>query len=243
MKYLYLLIFCLINFILPSSKKITIYLVGGSTMQKYNEEETPMRGWGQYLASFFDDKVELVNKAIGGRSTRTFIEEERWKWIVDHLQKDDWVFIQFGHNDQSTNPARHTSPEDYRKNLIMFINEVKSKKANPVLLTPITMRIFDKNEEVKNGLGVYPDIVREVAATSKIPLIDLNKKTSEYVSQLGNEASKDLYMWLQPGEHPKYPQGLKDNTHLQKAGAIKFASLAVEEIKNLNLKPLVKHLE
>lgn len=202
-----------------------------------------MRGWGQYLSAHFKENVSVVNKAIGGRSTRTFIEEERWQWIVDRLKKDDWVFIQFGHNDQSTNPTRHTSPEDYRKNLIKFIEDVKGKKANVVLLTPITMRLFDEDGNVKNGLGVYPEIVREVATLYKIPMIDLNEKTSNQIAALGDERSKALYMWLAPDQHPKYPEGLKDNTHLQKKGAAKFASLAVEGIKELDLKPLVKNLK
>lgn len=239
------LIVCLlmVSFIFPGQKNLTIYLAGDSTMQTYKEAETPMRGWGQYLGEFFKDNVTVVNKAIGGRSTRTFIEEGRWQSILGELEQGDWVFIQFGHNDQSTNPARHTTPEDYRANLIKFVKDARSKKAHPLLLTSITMRIFGEDGEVRNGLGVYPEITREVAKALNVPLIDLNKKSSLYVRGLGKEASKEVYMWLEPGEHKKYPDGLQDNTHLQEPGALKIAELAAKGIRELKLKPLTKYLK
>lgn len=240
-----LLILCLLlaSFTFPAKEEITIYLAGDSTMQSYNESETPMRGWGQYLGRFFDEDVKVVNKAIGGRSTKTFINENRWQGIVDELQKGDWVFIQFGHNDNSSKPERHTTPEDYRINLRKFVNEVRTKKANPVLLTSITMRRFDEQGKVNTAIGPYPDITREVASEMKVPLIDLNRKTGDYVQALGEEEAKKLYMWLEPGDHPKYPDGLKDDTHMQQLGALKVAELAVEGIRELKLKPLVKNLK
>jgi lysophospholipase L1-like esterase len=226
----------------PSKKKITLYLAGDSTMQVYKEEETPMRGWGQYFSEHFTEKVAVVNQAIGGRSTKTFLSEGRWQGILDQLQKGDWVFIQFGHNDGSNKPERYTSPEDYRKNLIRFVEEARAKKAHPVLLTSICMRRFDEAGNVVNGIGPYPDITRELAQELQVPLIDLHQKTSQYVASLGEEASKSAYMNLQPGEHPKYPDGLQDNTHLREPGARKVAQLAAEGIRELALKPLIKYL-
>lgn len=241
-KFLFLSLL-LMSFAFPAEKQIAIYLAGDSTMQTYKESETPMRGWGQYLGQFFTDDVVVVNKAIGGRSTRTFIAENRWQGIVGKLRKGDWVFIQFGHNDNSRNPARHTTPEDYRANLRKFVKDTRAKKANPVLLTSITMRKFDEQGKIVNGLGVYPEITREVAQELKVPLIDLNEKTAKYVESLGDEQSKKLYMWLAPGQHPKYPDGVKDDTHMQEPGARKVAELAVEGIKELKLKPLVRELK
>ncbi|MCC9135579.1 rhamnogalacturonan acetylesterase [Pontibacter silvestris] len=238
-----LLCLLLVSFSFPAKKKITIYMAGDSTMQTYKESETPMRGWGQYLAEFFTDDVTVKNKAIGGRSTRTFISENRWQRIMDELQKDDWVFIQFGHNDNSSKPERHTTPEDYRNNLRKFVDEVRAKDANPVLLTSITMRKFDKQGVVQTAIGKYTDITREVAREMNVPMIDLNRKTGDYVQSLGAEEAKKLYMWLEPGEHPKYPEGLKDNTHMKEEGAKKVAELAVEGIKELKLKPLVSYLK
>lgn len=233
----------LVGFTFSGNEKVTLFLAGDSTMQRYEEHETPMRGWGQYLQEFFDEKVKVQNKAIGGRSTRTYIEEGRWQGIMDQVKADDYIFIQFGHNDQSSKPERYTSPEDYRTNLIKFLTEVKAKKANPVLLTPITMRVFKEDGTVRNGLGVYPGIVRKVAEEMGVAMIDLNKKTTRYVESLGDEASKEIYMWLKAGEYPKYPEWLQDNTHLREAGARKYAEMATESIRELKLKPLVKHLK
>ena len=238
-----LLCLLFLGFSTPPERKLRIFLAGDSTMQTYKEEETPMRGWGQYFSGCFNENVQVVNKAIGGRSSRSFIEQNRWQEIVDQLQAGDWVFIQFGHNDGSSKPERYTSPEDYRKNLIRFIKDVQTKKANPVLLTSISMRVFDEEGKVRNGLGAYPQIAREVAQSQRVPLIDLNVKTTDYINSIGDEASKKAYMWLSPGEHTKYPEGLQDNTHLRETGARKVAEMAAEGIKELKLKPLVKHLK
>lgn len=240
-----ILLLCLLlaAFSLPQKKKLRIYLAGDSTMQTYKEEETPMRGWGQYFGLLFNEEVEVVNKAIGGRSTKSFLAEGRWQAIVDQLQKGDWVFIQFGHNDQSIKPERYTSPEDYRANLTRFVQEVRAKKALPVLLTSISMRKFDEAGKVVNGLGVYPGITREVAAALQVPLLDLNAKTSQYIESLGAEASKEMYMHLAAGEHSKYPEGLQDNTHLREAGARKVAALAAESIREQKLRPLQRYLK
>lgn len=243
--YLILCVICvlLLSFVAPEKKKLNIYLVGDSTMQTYREDETPMRGWGQYFHRFFTDDVQVHNKAIGGRSSRSFMEEGRWQAIVDQLKPGDWVFIQFGHNDGSSKPERYTAPEDYRKYLMRYVKESRAKKANPVLLTSISMRRFDENGHVVNGLGEYPAITREVAEELQVPLIDLNKKTAQHIGLLGEEAAKALYMWLEPGDHPKYPDGLQDNTHLREPGALEVAQMAAAEIRRQKIKPLKKYLK
>lgn len=233
-----ILFLCLTSFAFTPKKKVTIFLAGDSTMQMYNEEETPMRGWGQYFQELFCSEVRVVNKAIGGRSTKSFIAEGRWQSLLEEVEKGDWIFIQFGHNDGSNKPERYTSPEDYQRNLIFFIEEAREKKVHPVLLTSISMRRFDEDGKVVNGLGVYPDLTRQVARKLRVPLIDLNAATSQYIASLGEEASKESFMWLAPGEHPKYPDGLEDNTHLRESGAREVARLAAEGIRNLQLKPL-----
>ena len=225
----------------PRKQPVRIFMAGDSTMQTYNEEKTPMRGWGQVLPRFFNEQVIIENRAIGGRSTKTFISEDRWQKLVDQLQKGDWVFIQFGHNDASSRPERYTSPDDYRANLVRFVKDARAKGAKPVLFTPIAMRRF-KDGQFTDGHGQYPGKVREVARELNVPLIDLTEKTNQRITQLGEEATARLFMNLEPGEHPAYPDGLKDNTHLQEEGALMVAALAVEGIRELKLKPLVSHL-
>ena len=126
---------------------ITIYLAGDSTCADKLPEKRPETGWGEMLQQYFDpSKVEVENHAQNGRSTKTFISEGRWQAIVDKLKKGDYVFVQFGHNDESKEKGeRYTPPEDFRRNLLQFIADVRAKNANIVLLTPVMRRKFDKD--------------------------------------------------------------------------------------------------
>ena len=120
--------------------------------------------------------VARVRSGQNGRSTRTFISEGRWQTIVDALKPGDYVFIQFGHNDESKEKVdRYTPPADYRNNLIKFVSEVRAKKATPVLLTPVRRRRFDKDGRLQDTHGEYPDIVRSVATEYRVVLIDMHR--------------------------------------------------------------------
>jgi lysophospholipase L1-like esterase len=155
---------------------ITVYLAGDSTMAEKLPEKRPETGWGEALQQFFEPaKVRIENHAKNGRSTRTFIEEKLWQGIIDKLKKGDFVFIEFGHNDAAKDRSdRYTPPEDYRKNLVRFITEVRDKQATPVLLTPVMRRRFDKDGKCQDSHGQYPDIVRAVASENRAPLIDMH---------------------------------------------------------------------
>src|SRR6476646_11702879 len=124
-------------FITPPERKVKVYLIGDSTMCTYEPSRAPLTGWGMPFVNFFDSTVEIINRARGGRSTRTFISENRWQPIADSLLEGDYVLIQFGHNDEAKEEKykdRYTSPADYRTNLLRFIAETRRKKANPVLI-------------------------------------------------------------------------------------------------------------
>src|SRR5436309_8892522 len=155
-----------------SREPITVYLAGDSTMAQKLPEKRPETGWGEALQQFFDErKVRIENHAQNGRSTRTFIAENRWQTIIDKLKPGDYVFIQFGHNDESKEKAdRYTPPADYRNNLIRFVSEARAKKATPVLLTPVMRRKFDNEGKLQDTHGEYPDIVRSVAAEYRVAL-------------------------------------------------------------------------
>jgi lysophospholipase L1-like esterase len=216
---------------------ITIYLAGDSTMAEKLPEKRPETGWGEAFQKFFNpDKVRIENHAKNGRSTRTFIEENLWQAILDKLKKGDFVFIEFGHNDAAKDRTdRYTPPEDYRRNLVRFINEVRERKAIPVLLTPVMRRRFDKDGNFQDSHGEYPDIVRAVAAENKVPLIDMHRKSEKVLKQYGVEESKKLFLQLKPKENPNYPKGIEDNTHFSPLGAEIMAGLAVEGIRELRL--------
>src|SRR5215467_3078270 len=149
---------------LAQKPPIVIYLAGDSTMAQKTADKRPETGWGEYLQSQFDNaKIRIENHAQNGRSTKSFIDEGRWQTIVERLRKGDYVFIEFGHNDEkSEDPTRYAAPRtDYRNNLIRFITDVRRKQAFPVLLTPIVRRRFNEKGELLDTHGEYPTVVRE----------------------------------------------------------------------------------
>src|SRR6476661_5420381 len=120
------------------ARPITVWLAGDSTMAQKQPDKRPETGWGEALQPCFDSsQVRIANRAMNGRSTRSFVAEGRWQAIVDSLTAGDYVFIQFGHNDEKVGTGNYSSPDDYRRNLEQFVDEVKAKQAQPVLFTPV----------------------------------------------------------------------------------------------------------
>ncbi|MCC2547849.1 rhamnogalacturonan acetylesterase [Hymenobacter sp. BT175] len=221
----------LLAFAGPPPKKIKLYLIGDSTIAQKVKQTFPETGWGMPLPTFFDSTVVVDNRAQNGRSTRTFLAENRWQPIVDALQEGDYVMIQFGHNDEAKDKAdRYTSPEDYRKNLVKFVTETRGKKANPVLITPVTRRKFDKEGKIMETHVAYSAVTAEVAQAYKVPLIDLDKMSRELLQKYGVEGSKALFLQLEPGDHPNYPFGRNDNTHFSELGARRMAQLVMSQV-------------
>jgi len=220
-----------------AKEPITVYLAGDSTMAQKQPDKRPETGWGEALQKFFDERrVRVENHAQNGRSTRTFISENRWQAIIAKLKPGDYVLIQFGHNDESKEKVdRYTPPEDYRKNLVRFVEDVREKRATPVLLTPLMRRRFDKQVVFQDTHGEYPDIVRGVAAEQRVALIDMHRKSEKVLKGYGAEESRKLFLQLKPGENPNYPQGIEDNTHFSPLGAETMARLAVEGIREQKL--------
>lgn len=209
-------------------------MIGDSTMCVYGPERSPLTGWGMPFAMFFDSTVTVDNRARGGRSTRTFISENRWQPVADSLQEGDYLLIQFGHNDEAKEEKykdRYTTPEDYRRNLVRFITGARNKKAVPVLITPVSRMRFDKDGKALETHVEYSAIVMEVAKEQNVPVIDLDRKSRELMQKLGPDASRLLFMQLEPGEHPFYPEGSKDNTHFNELGARKMAEIVLAEIR------------
>ena len=222
---------------------VTIVLAGDSTMAAKLPDKRPETGWGEMLGGHFKDgAVRVENRAMNGRSTKTFISEGRWQEIIDDLKKGDFVFVQFGHNDESKDKGeRYTPPEDYKKNLIRFVEEVRAKGGSPVLLTPVMRRRFDKDGKFYDTHGEYPGIVRDVAKELKAPLIDMHRSSEVVIVKYGVEGSKKLFLQLKPGENANYPSGIEDNTHFLPLGAGEMAQLAVDGIRANKLK-LSKYL-
>ena len=228
------LVFSLINFSCKEqedvAEKFKVYTIGDSTMANKTADKFPETGWGQVLSGYFDSNVTVDNRAKNGSSTKTFINEGRWQQVADSLSTGDYVFIQFGHNDEKSYDATlYAAPYGlYKSNLERFVNEARAKKAIPVLFTPIPRRAF-KNGKLSETHGEYPEVVRQVSRELEVVLVDLNQLGTEYVNSLGEELSKEAYLWVDPCSN--YPEGKQDNTHLSEEGARQFASLAVTDLK------------
>jgi pectinesterase len=228
--------------LLPREKKITVWLIGDSTMANKEVKAYPETGWGMPFATFFDSTVVIDNRAKNGRSTKSFIAEGLWQPVLDNLRPGDYVFIQFGHNDEGKEKTgRYTTPDEFRANLLRYVSETRSKAALPVLITPVARRSFDTDAEPKETHPVYADAVREVAALNHVPLIDLDERSKVLLHQFGPDNSRELFNYVQPGEHPNYPEGHKDDTHFSELGARKVAELVLTAIGELHME-LAAHI-
>lgn len=212
---------------------IIIYTIGDSTMaNKKNPQQNPEHGWGQVLPDFMTNNVTIKNHAVNGRSTKSFITEKRWDSIYNKLENGNYVFIQFGHNDQKEDdPKRYTNPTTaYRANLIKFVEESRNKGAIPVLFTSIVRRNFNENGTLVDSHSIYPLQVQLIAQEYNVPLIDCQYLTEKLEESYGVEGSKKLHLHYAKGENTYYPDGKEDDTHLSKLGANEVANLIIKEL-------------
>lgn len=227
------------------AQKPTIYGIGDSTMaNKVKPEENPERGWGQMLPLFFNDNITIDNRAVNGRSTRSFIAEKRWDDILKTLKKGDYVFIQFGHNDQKEKDSlRYTNPHTaYRHNLIRFVEETRAKGATPIIFSSIVRRNFNEKGVLISTHGEYTMEARLVAQEYKVPFIDMEYLTELLEQSYGPEKSKQLHLHFKAGEIPYYKEDKADDTHLGVKGATEVAKIAVQELKKTKL-DIVKYIK
>ncbi len=222
-----------------SQEKTCLYLIGDSTMaNKPDPTNNPERGWGQMLPELLGESLHVHNHAVNGRSSRSFIAEGRWQKVLDSVKPKDYIFIQFGHNDQKhQDSSRYTNPyTQYRYNLERFVKEARSKEAFPILFSSITRRNFNENGVLIDTHGAYPLVTRMVAKDLKVPFIDLQLLTEQMEISYGVEGSKKLHLHFAPGENPHRPNGVVDNTHLSVIGATLVAQLALDELEKQHIK-------
>ncbi|MDR0415168.1 MAG: GDSL-type esterase/lipase family protein [Prevotellaceae bacterium] len=215
-------------------KPFTIFMVGDSTMaDKPLDKDKRERGWGMLLPEFLTDRVTVENYAVNGRSTKSFRNEGRWKTVMDRIKPGDYVLIQFGHNDaKQTDTTRYAEANtEFRANLVRYVEDVLAKGGKPALLTAIARRKFDSAGKPEDTHGRYVEVTREVARQLGVPLVDLNAATTRWLDSLGEEQSRQFFMWLKPGESLADVEGKEDNTHLVEAGAREVARMTVEELR------------
>jgi len=239
----FILVFAFITMsFINHNNKLTVWLVGDSTMSIKEKTAYPETGWGMPFAVFFDSTVSINDVAQNGRSTKSFIDEQRWKYVMDNLHAGDYVLIQFGHNDEvKEKVGRYTTPEEFSNNLDRFVKDVRGKDATPVLITPVARRKFDSSGNIIDTHRQYAQLVRDVAKKDEVALIDLDEKSMELLQQTGAENSKLFFNYLKPGEHPNYQDGREDDTHFNELGARRMAELVLHEIQQQQL-PLAKYI-
>ena len=153
------------------------------------------------------------------------------------------MFIQFAHNDQKKDDSnRYTDPATtFPEHLRRYVEETRAAGARPVLLTPINRNRWISLTRMGDTHGDYPDATRRLAREMGVPLIDLHKLTRKRFTRLGPDETTKLFLNLAPGEHPNYPEGKEDNTHLQESGAREVSALAVKGLKRLPLRAYLKN--
>lgn len=235
-----------------SEQKVRIFMIGDSTMANKDVSGGKLeRGWGMMLKNFFTDNVIVNNHALNGRSSKSFIAEGHWQKVVEQIRPGDYVFIQFGHNDEKADTLRHTDPgTSFDDNLRRFVNETRLKGGIPVLFNSVVRRTFadsktaveddDRRDNSSNYLaegdtlvdthGAYLLSPRNVAVELDVPFVDANKITHDLEEGLGPDGSKKLHMWYRPGEVEYLPDGRQDNTHYNVYGAYIVAGLLAEAV-------------
>ncbi|MDO7905549.1 rhamnogalacturonan acetylesterase [Paenibacillus sp. JX-17] len=213
----------------------TIYIAGDSTAAPKSGDQKPMAGWGEYIPLFFSPQLNFSNWAINGRSTKSFIDQGRLSAMLDQFHPGDYLIIQFGHNDgKIDDPERYTNPHtDFKRNLSLFTVSARSRGVLPVLLTPVSRRRFlvDGSPDPL-AVGEYPAAVKEAAAETGTPLLDLFSLTQKLYGSLGIRDSAKLFLHLPAGRHPNYPDGVEDDTHFNERGARLVAEQVAEAVGN-----------
>lgn len=228
-----------------------IFLISDSTVQSFEKRFYPQAGWGQVFYQFFRGAeqyrmyraegcdyslaktyelpgVAVENRAIGGRSARSFYDEGKLDQALEVICPGDFMFVQFAHNDNTAiRPNRYIAPEEFPYYLQRYVDACARRGVQCVLVTPVTMRIMDEQGRFKIAFNNYRMKMMELAREQDIPLLDLAERSTAYLNEIGEEASKDIYLWLEEGEYPDgaYAAGVSDKAHLQEYGAKIYANI------------------
>ena len=213
----------------PDRRTPTWFLCGDSTMATYGPDRAPMTGWGQPLQSLVPESVFVQNEAIAGRSSKSFVDQQRLSYIESCLRPGDTLVVCFAHNDEKKDdPLRFTTARGtFPKYLGLYIDAARSHGAEPILVTAIARGLFDGDGKPIPAHGDYPQAMKDLAAERGVRLIDLEAATMEMLRQAGPEGAKGIFCHV-PAGHPNYPEGREDNSHLQPHGAIRIARAFLE---------------
>ncbi|WP_100405539.1 OmpL47-type beta-barrel domain-containing protein [Bacillus solitudinis] len=219
-----------------SAEHPTVYVASDSTAQTYDPYWNPQAGWGQMLPRYFDTDVTIQNHAIGGRSSKTFYTEGRLDTILREIKPNDYLLIQFGHNDATISvPERYTPVEDFKVYMETYVSGIRQRGGIPVLVTPVGRRSFNPETEKFNvSFPGYKQAMEEVAAEQDVLLVDLSTLSREYYDEIGPEGTRSVFLHVDAGVYPAFPEGRTDDTHFQEYGATQIARLLSGGIAELD---------
>ncbi len=216
---------------------MNLIFLGDSLMQPNGMDTYPQKGWPQMLDPYLADPEEtkVLDFALNGRSTKSFLDEGRFKEALDAAKDGDVCFISFGHNDEKIeDPKRYTTPYGtYIENLAYMESEMKKKGVRSIFLTSVTRLKYDENGLLLHTHKEYPTAMKELAEKLHDPLIDLENLTYDDLQKHTKEENSKYYMILKPGEFETCPEGKKDTTHMRVEGAKWICSLVVPEMKKI----------
>jgi len=208
--------------IIPNKTATTIFLAGNSTV--VDQDREPWAAWGQIIPGFFEaKKIAVANYAESGEALNSFISERRLEKILSLMKAGDYLFIEFGHNDQKQRGEGVGPFTTYKRDLKFFITEVKKKGGIPVLITSMHRRNFDSIGHINNTLGDYPEAVRQTAKEENVALIDLNAMSRILYEAWGPESSVQAFVHYPANTFPGQEKKLEDNTHFNTYGAWQIA--------------------
>ncbi len=215
-----------------------LYIIGDSTASDYSSSLYPRTGWGTTLDRHLNsDSVQVDNRALSGRSSKSFYEESgAWNKVIADLKAGDFLIIQFGHNDEKSNDlTRYTIPySTYQEYLKKYIDEARAKGAFPILATSINRNSWT-GTSIKDTHGDYPPAMRALAIEENVPLVDAFALTKTLFESLGqNYTTNEIFLNLAPGAFSNYPNGNSDNTHLQENGADTVSALVANTLSELS---------
>jgi lysophospholipase L1-like esterase len=209
--------------------QITVYLAGNSTV--VDQDDEPWAAWGQMIPRFFKPGVAIANHAESGLTLGSFIGSKRLDKVMSIIKPGDYLFIEFGHNDQKEKGPNDGPYKSYTERFKTFISKAREKGAIPVIVTSTSRRSFSPEGKTVNTLGDYPAAARKVAQEEKVALIDLNEMTARFYDAMGVEPSKKAFVHYPANTFPGQDKALEDNTHFNPYGAYELAKCIVEGIK------------
>lgn len=211
-----------------------ILWVGDSTVA-FNQAGTyPQTGIGQEFDRYCKREYVVLDYAKNGASSKSFYDEGRFEPAMEAMEAGDFLFIQFGHNDEKPDEKRRTEPfTTYQEHLMLYVNAARAKGAFPVLITPLSRRHFQEDSTIKNTHGDYPAAVMELGKRENIPVVDLTEKSRILYEATGDAESRKWFMYFPAGTYENYREDMTDNTHLHYEGAVKMGSLVAEGLREL----------